>query len=112
MEQHYTAVLGTLSQLLQAETSPRVVDQIVGAVARAVVANVAKVPVEEIVTAVQANLPLKEDMDEYDMVFKLFSTLFTAQHPTFTTCLPKIVECAAVFFASPATDKEKVTKGK
>jgi len=109
VEQHYTAVLGTLSQLLQAETSPRVVDQIVGAVARAVVANVAKVPVEEIVTAVLANLPLKEDMDEYDMVFKLFSTLFTAQHPTFTTCLPKIVECAAVFFTSPATDKEKTS---
>jgi|EP00090_Calanus_glacialis_P002962 hypothetical protein len=30
VEQHYTAVLGTLSQLLQLETSPRVVDSIVG----------------------------------------------------------------------------------
>eukprot|EP00092_Neocalanus_flemingeri_P005200 GFUD01005593.1.p1 GENE.GFUD01005593.1~~GFUD01005593.1.p1 ORF type:complete len:950 (+),score=322.92 GFUD01005593.1:135-2852(+) len=109
MEPHYSAVLGTLSQLLQVETSPRVVDQIVGAVARAVVANIGKIPVEEMVTAVLANLPLKEDMDEYDMVFKFFSTLFTAQHATFATCLPKIVECSAAFLASPATDKEKTS---
>merc|ERR1712183_1098004 len=61
MEQHYSAVLDRLSQLLQVENCPRVVDQIVGAVARAVVANISKVPVEEMVTAVLANLPLKED---------------------------------------------------
>ena len=108
MEQHYTAVLATLAQLMQAETSPRVVDQIVGAVARAVVANITKIPVVELVGAVLANLPLKEDMDEYDMVFKFFSTLFTAQHNSFTSCIPKIVECAGAFLSSPATDKEKV----
>merc|ERR1719431_2522315 len=109
MEQHYTSILATLSQLLQAETSPRVVDQIVGAVARAVVANINKIPVADVVTAVLANLPLKEDMDEYDMVFKFFTSLFTAQHSTFTSCLPKIVECSAAFFSSPATDKEKTS---
>lgn len=109
MEPHYTAVLGTFSNLLQSETSPRVVDQLVGAVARAVVANITKVPVEEMVTAVLANLPLKEDMDEYDMVFKFFSTLYTAQHTTFNNCIPKIVECSAAFFSSPATDKEKTS---
>jgi len=109
MEQHYTSILATLSQLLQAETSPRVVDQIVGAVARAVVANINKIPVADVVTAVLANLPLKEDMDEYDMVFKLFTTLLAAQHPCFPSCLPKIVECAGAFLSSPATDKEKTS---
>ena len=105
MEQHYTAVLATLAQLMQAETSPRVVDQIVGAVA-----NSTKILVVELVGAVLANLPLKEDMDvdEYDMVFKFFSTLFTAQYNSFTSCIPKIVECAGAFLSSPATDKEKV----
>ena len=90
---------------MQAETSPRVVDQIVGAVA-----NSTKILVVELVGAVLANLPLKEDMDvdEYDMVFKFFSTLFTAQHNSFTSCIPKIVECAGAFLSSPATDKEKV----
>ena len=84
------------------------VDQIVGAVARTVVVNITKIPVVELVGAVLANLPLKEDMDEYDMVFKFFSTLFTAQHNSFTSCIPKIVECAGAFLSSPATDKEKV----
>jgi len=109
MEQHYTSILATLSQLLQAESSSRVVDQIVGAVARAVVANINKIPVAEVVSAVLANLPLKEDMDEYDVVFKFFSTLLAAQHPCFPSCLPKIVECAAAFLSSPATDKEKTS---
>ena len=61
-------------------------DQIVGAEARAVVANIAKIPVEEMETEVLANLSLMEDMDEYNILFKFFSTLFMAQHPTFTTC--------------------------
>jgi len=81
----------------------------VGAVARAVVANINKIPVADVVTAVLANLPLKEDMDEYDMVFKLFTTLLAAQHPCFPSCLPKIVECAGAFLSSPATDKEKTS---
>jgi len=109
MEQHYSAVLGTLSQLLQTETSPRVIDQIVGAVARAVVANISKVPTDDIVQAVLGHLPLKEDMDEYDIVFKFFITLLSSQYPSFNNCLPKIVECAGIFFASPATDKEKTS---
>jgi len=109
MDQHYQTILGRLSQLLQVETAPRVVDQIVGAVARAVVANISKIPVEELVTAILANLPLKEDMDEYDIVFKFFNSLFMAQHGTFASCLPKIVECSAAFFSSHATDKEKTS---
>merc|ERR1719452_38116 len=109
MEPHYPTVLEMFSNILHVETSPRVVDQLVGAVARAVVANITKVPVGEMVEAILANLPLKEDMDEYDMVFKFFTTLFTAQHPTFIKCPPKIVECSAAFFSSPATDKEKTS---
>ena len=87
------------------ETGPRVVDNIVGAIARSVIADITTAPVEEIVNVVLANLPLKDDTDEYDIIFKFFTTLFAAQHPTFSKCLPKIVECSAVFYSDPATDK-------
>ena len=69
------------------------------------VADINTAPVDEIVNAVLANLPLKDDTDEYDMIFKLFSTLLAAQHPSYPKCLPKIVECAAIFFSDPAIDK-------
>jgi len=106
---HYNTILATLSALLGHETSPRVVDQIVGAVCRIVVANVTKVPVEELTKAVLNHLPLKEDMDEYEFVFKFFLTLFKAGHSITVQCLPKIVECALAFIASPETDKPKTS---
>jgi len=106
---HYNAILATLSALLGHETSPRVVDQIVGAVCRIVVANVTKVPVEELTKAALDHLPLKEDMDEYDFVFKFFLTLFSAGHAVTVQCLPKIVECSLAFMNSPETDKPKTS---
>ena len=69
------------------------------------IADIRTAPVEEIVNVVLANLPLKDDTDEYDIIFKFFTALFAAQHPSFSKCLPKIVECSAVFYSDPATDK-------
>ena len=69
------------------------------------IADITTAPVEEIVNVVLANLPLKDDTDEYDVIFKFFTTLFAAQHSSFSRCLPKIVECSAVFYSDPATDK-------
>ena len=87
----------------------------------------ASVPVDDIVPAVIKNLPLKEDEDEYEMVkflnhclsdnasfcfflqvFKCFTTLYSAGHHSVKSSIPKIIECAAAFYASKATDKEKV----
>ena len=78
------------------------IDNIIGAVARAVIADMTNTPVDDIVTAVLANLPLKDDKDEYDIIFKLFTTLFSSQHQSFIRCLPKIIECAAVFHKDAA----------
>jgi len=106
---HYNAILGTLSALLGQEKSARVIDQIVGAVCRIVIANVTKVPVEELTKATLENLPLKDDLDEYDYVFKFFMTLYSAGHAVIGMCLPKIVECSLAFINSPETDKPKTT---
>ena len=85
------------------------VDNIIGAIARVVSADVSLSAVEDIVTAVTANLPLKEDTDEYDTVFKMFAALLAAQHPAFPRCLAKMVESAAVFYSDPNTDKVRLS---
>jgi len=101
----YTQILARLSELLSHETAPRVVDQVTGAVCRFIVADMASVPVDDIIQAVTKSLPLKEDDDEYEMVFKCFTTLYAAGHSSIKMCVPKIVECAAALFNSTKTDK-------
>ena len=129
VSQHRDTILVSLSQMLkvlsiviilvsyhltlifqQIESAPRVVDNIIGAIARAVIADVSGSAVEDIVTAVTANLPLKEDTDEYDTVFKMFAALLAAQHPAFPRCLAKMVESAAVFYSDPNTDKVRLSR--
>merc|ERR1719469_1729604 len=101
----YEQILARLSELLIHESAPRVVDQVTGAVCRFIVADMASVPVDDIIQAVIKSLPLKEDDDEYEMVFKCFTTLYTAGHSSIKMCLPKIIECAAALFMSTKTDK-------
>ena len=64
---HYSTILANISKLLGHESCPRVVDQIVGAIARFLIVNLVKVPPEELVPAVLPHLPLKEDFEEYEL---------------------------------------------
>ena len=45
---------------------------------RFLVVGSASVPVNEIVPVLFGNLPLREDKDEYEMVFKAFTKLYAA----------------------------------
>ena len=54
------------------------------------------------------HLPLKEDFEEYELVFKAFLTLFSAGHKLTLACLPKMLECAAIFTAAHGIDKSRV----
>ena len=86
------------------ETAPRVIDNIIGALARSVIGDPTTL-VDDTVVAILDNLPLKEDKDEYDIIFKFFTTLLASQHPSFHRCLPKIVECSAVFYSDLTIEK-------
>ena len=56
---------------------------------------------------------MKEDLEEYELVFKAFLTLFNAGHAVTPQCIPKIVESAAHFTTAhnvEKSDKSKVRK--
>ena len=89
------------------ESAPRVVDNIIGALARSVIGDPSTL-VDDTVVAILNNVPLKEDKDEYNIIFKFFTTLLASQHPSFHRCLPKIVECSAVFYTDLTIDKVKI----
>jgi len=104
---HYTPILAILSKQLSKEDSPRVLDQIAGAISRFLIANLVMVPVEDLLPALLNQLPLKEDLDEYELVFRAFQTLFTAGHSLTLSCLPKILSSAVGFTESHSVDKTK-----
>jgi hypothetical protein len=56
--------------------------------------------VDELVSAVPQHLPLKEDFEEYELVFKAFLTLFSAGHKLTLGSLPKMLKCATIFKVS------------
>ena len=63
---------------------------------------------EELVSGMVSHLPLKEDLEEYELVFKAFLTLYNAGHSVTPQCIPKIVESAAHFTTAHNVDKTKV----
>ena len=70
---------------------------------------ITQVPVEELVSGLVSHLPLKEDLEEYELVFKAFLTLYSAGHSVTPQCIPKIVESAAHFTTAHNVDKTKVS---
>ena len=56
-----------------------------------------------------SHLPLKEDLEEYELVFKAFLTHYSAGHSVTPQCIPKIVESAAHFTTAHNVDKTKVS---
>jgi len=106
---HYSHILATLSRLAATEASPRVVDQVTGALCRFVVTGHAAVPVAEVVPAVLARLPLQEDLEEYDLVFKALLALYSASHPLTASTLPAAVASAAHFTLARGIDDKAKT---
>ena len=67
---HYPDMLQALSGLVQREESPKVIDQVVAAVCRMIVARPDLVPLPSVLPVVFAQLPLKEDHEEYPIVYR------------------------------------------
>jgi len=104
---HYPQILSALSGLVEHEPAPRVIDQIVGAVSRFIVVAVASIPLTSLLPVMMAQLPLKEDMDEYELVFKAFNTLLNSCPEVFKPCLAKVVECCLAYLSSREKDSDR-----
>lgn len=90
MHPQFSQVLETLSKLLSKEDAPRVIDQIVGAVCRLILANHSLVPLDSVVPVMLQQLPMREDFDEYEVVFKTLSLLFANGNGLIIQALPQI----------------------
>ena len=106
--QHYPQLLQTLSGHLSKGDDKRCVDQVVGAVCRLVVANKAAVPLGDVVPVIFQHLPLNEDMQEYDMVYRCIETVYQDCPDQIKMNLQKIAEMSAANVMNKKVDAVKV----
>ena len=100
----------SISRLLSDEKAPRVIDQITGAVCRLILANKNLVPLYAVVPVVLQQLPMREDLDEYAVVFQALTVLFADQNPLVANAMPNLVAYSLILFntTDEEFDREKV----
>ena len=104
----FPAILQALSSQVAIEKDPRCLDQIVGAVCRLIVANRAAVPVEQVMPVVFANLPLREDFEEYDAVLRCLHLLYAEGNDQVKVGMPKILDMCAVIYDKKVAKEDGV----
>uniref|UniRef100_A0A4W6EFC5 Importin 4 n=1 Tax=Lates calcarifer TaxID=8187 RepID=A0A4W6EFC5_LATCA len=73
----YPMMLSVFSNLLAKESDLRVIDNLCAALCRMILSNMGAVPLEQVVPALVARLPLKEDLEENKTVFSCLAMLYT-----------------------------------
>ena len=77
---HYPDILQVLSNAIAKESHAGARDNVVGAIARLIIANYSGLPLDQIFPVFVNQLPLKEDFEENKTVFKSVLTLYQAGH--------------------------------
>uniref|UniRef100_A0A668A5S6 Importin 4 n=1 Tax=Myripristis murdjan TaxID=586833 RepID=A0A668A5S6_9TELE len=72
----YPMMLSLFSNLLTKESDRRVIDNLCAALCRMIMSNVDAVPLEQVVPALVARLPLQEDMEENKTVYSCLAMLY------------------------------------
>uniref|UniRef100_A0AAQ4RNK4 Importin 4 n=1 Tax=Gasterosteus aculeatus aculeatus TaxID=481459 RepID=A0AAQ4RNK4_GASAC len=73
----YPMMLSVFSNMLTRESNLRVIDNLCAALCRMIMTNVEAIPLEQVLPALVAHLPLKEDLEENKTVFSCLAMLYT-----------------------------------
>ncbi|XP_071959189.1 importin-4-like [Antedon mediterranea] len=88
---HYPVILSVISDLIGKEDDQCVIDNICGAVARLVLTNTEAVPVAQVLPRLVQLLPLKEDQEENNTVFKCIHHLYGSGHEAIPSLIPQLL---------------------
>ncbi|XP_026219835.1 importin-4 [Anabas testudineus] len=102
----YPMMLSVFSNLLAKESDLRVIDNLCAALCRMIMSNVDAVPLEQVVPALVARLPLKEDMEENKTVFKCLAMLYTHSPALVVKLMKPIVAASSHVLCNKSVDQE------
>ncbi|XP_033113593.1 importin-4-like [Anneissia japonica] len=106
---HYPVLLSAISSLIAKEDDQRVIDNICGAVARLVLTNTEAVPVSQVLPRLVQLLPLKEDKEENNTVFRCIHHLYGTAHESIPPLIPQLLLVFAQVLGT--TEINEVTQG-
>lgn len=102
---HYPDILQVLSNAIAKESHVGARDNVVGAIARLIIANYSILPLDQIFPVFVNQLPLKEDFEENKAVFKSILTLYEAGHSILQAHMHVLLKVAvSVLYEESATD--------
>ncbi|XP_061614614.1 importin-4 [Phyllopteryx taeniolatus] len=102
----YPTMLSVFSNLLTKEADLRVIDNLCAALCRMILGHVEAVPLEQVVPALLARLPLKEDMEENKTVFSCLAMLYSHSPALIVKLMKPIVELSCHMLGDKKVDKE------
>ncbi|XP_074549927.1 importin-4 [Halichoeres trimaculatus] len=102
----YPMMLSVFSNLLTKESDTRVIDNLCAALCRMIMSNVEAVPLEQVLPALVAHLPLKEDMEENKTVFSCLAMLYTHSPALVVKVMKPIVAASTHVLSNNKVDDE------
>ncbi|XP_034416059.1 importin-4 isoform X1 [Cyclopterus lumpus] len=102
----YPMMLSVFSNMLTRESDLRVIDNLCAALCRMIMSNVDAVPLEQVVPALVARLPLKEDLEENKTVFSCLAMLYTHSPALVVTLMKPIVAASSHVLGTKDINKE------
>ncbi|XP_068200033.1 importin-4 [Antennarius striatus] len=102
----YPMMLSVFSNLLTKETDLLVIDNLCAALCRMIMSNVGAVPLEQVVPALVACLPLKKDMEENKTVFSCLAMLYTNSPDLIVKLMKPIVAASSHVLGNKDVDQE------
>ncbi|XP_042366643.1 importin-4 [Plectropomus leopardus] len=102
----YPMMLSVFSNMLTKELDLRVIDNLCAALCRMIMSNVDAVPLEQVLPALVARLPLKEDMEENKTVFSCLAMLYTHSPALVVKLMKPIVAASSHVFGNNKVDTE------
>ncbi|XP_040921767.1 importin-4 [Toxotes jaculatrix] len=102
----YPMMLSVFSNLLAKESDLRVIDNLCAALCRMILSNKDAIPLEQVVPALVARLPLKEDLEENKTVYSCLAMLYTHSPDLIVKLMRPIVAASSHVLDNKNVDKE------
>ncbi|KAI9818800.1 MAG: hypothetical protein M1827_007620 [Pycnora praestabilis] len=96
----YSTILAKLEPLLQTPTA-RLLDNSAGCVSRMIMKHKSHVPVEEVLPALVGLLPLREDYDENEPIYRMIVQLYQSGDATVRGLTPRLIPAFARVLGPP-----------
>ncbi|MED6238474.1 hypothetical protein ATANTOWER_022324 [Ataeniobius toweri] len=102
----YPMMLSVFSNMLGKESDLRVIDNLCAALCRMIMSNVDAVPLEQVVPVLVSHLPLKEDQEENQTVFKCLTIIYERSPALVVKLLKPIVAASSHVLGHKDVDTE------